>query len=101
MDFGTNLKKLRSQSGLTQKQLAELVGVSKSVISFYERQERIPSPDVLIRLSSVFHITTDELLGIHSRRTIVIDGLNEEDEALVRSLVSLLRLKNGNADFEE
>ena len=47
MDFGNKLKELRLQAGLTQKQLADLIGVTKSVISFYERQERTPSPDVL------------------------------------------------------
>ena len=39
MDFGNKLKELRMQNGLTQQQLATQLGVTKSVISFYERQE--------------------------------------------------------------
>ena len=46
MDFGNKLKELRMQNGLTQQQLATQLGVTKSVISFYERQERTPSPEV-------------------------------------------------------
>ena len=94
MDFGMKLKNLRLQAGLTQEQLAKQVGVSKSVISFYELRERTPSPDVLIKLASVFHVTADYLLGISKGRTIDITGLDEEDEKVVRMVVEQLRKKN-------
>lgn len=94
MDFGTKLKKLRKQAGLTQDQLAKQIGVTKSVISFYELRERTPSPEVLIKLSTIFHVTTDYLLGISSSRVIDITGLDEEDEHIVRLVVEQLRKKN-------
>lgn len=50
MEFHELLKQLRTEAGLTQKQLGERIGVTKSVISYYELQERIPSPDTLKRL---------------------------------------------------
>ena len=71
MDFGNKLKELRLQAGLTQKQLADLIGVTKSVISFYERQERTPSPDVLKKLAAVFHVSTDFLLDIDKVKGII------------------------------
>ena len=49
VDFGTNLKNLRIREGLTQQQLADRLGVTKSVISYYELQERYPSPEVLTK----------------------------------------------------
>ena len=101
MDFGSNLKKMRIQHGLTQKQLGELVGVTKSVISFYERQERSPSPDVVVRLSNLFNTSTDELLGVNSDWTVKLDGLDEEEEAYVRSLVYLLKKKNGKEEVKD
>ena len=79
MDFGKRLKLLRSQAGLTQKQLGAMIGVSKSVISFYELQERSPSPDVLMKLAAVFHVSSDYLLGLESGDSIDISGLDEED----------------------
>ncbi len=94
MDFGTKLKALRLQAGLTQEQLSRQIGVSKSVISFYELRERTPSPEVLIKLASVFHVTTDYLLGISKEKSVDITGLNEEDEKVVRMMVDLLRRKN-------
>lgn len=93
-DFGSKLKTLRLQAGLTQKQLAEQIGVTKSVVSFYELRERTPSPEILIKLTAVFHVSADYLLGIEKNRTIDISGLDAEDEKIVQLLVERLRAKN-------
>ena len=63
VDFGAKLKQLRLEEGLTQQQLADRIGVTKSVISYYELQERYPSPEVLTKLASVFHVSTDYVFG--------------------------------------
>jgi len=93
-DFGTRLKELRLQAGMTQKQLAEQIGVTKSVVSFYELRERTPSPEILIKLASVFHVSSDYLLGIEKGKTLDISGLDPEDEKAVRMVVQQLRKKN-------
>ncbi len=92
MDFGNRLKELRKQSGMTQQQLADRINVTKSVISFYELKERAPSPDVLIKLSYVFHVSTDFLLGIERNKTVDVTGLCDEDIKAVQLVVE--RLKN-------
>lgn len=91
MDFGGVLKALRTQAGLTQLQLGERIGLTKSVISFYELQERSPSPEVLIKIASVFHVSTDYLLGLDKRETIDVTGLDEKKIALLRGLAEQLR----------
>jgi len=96
MHFGKILKDLRLEAGLTQKQLAERIGVSKSVVSFYELSERIPSPTVLIKLSSVFHVSADYLLGIESAKRIDISGVDDEDAEVIKAVIALLRKKNEN-----
>ena len=93
VDFGSNLKKLRSQEGLTQQQLADKLGVTKSVISYYELQERCPSPEVLIKLSSIFHVSTDFLLGLDRSVSIDLSGLDDEDIITVKRLISSLKSK--------
>ena len=55
VEFGAKLKKLRTEEGLTQQQLGDLLGVSKSVVSYYEVNERIPSPDTLVIDDLIFH----------------------------------------------
>ena len=94
MDFGIRLKELRTQAGLTQLQLAQRMGITKSVVSFYELQERTPSPDVLVKLAGIFRVSTDYLLGLDKRETIDISGLRKEDVAIMRALAESLRKKN-------
>ncbi len=79
---------------MTQQHLAAQIGVSKSVISYYELQERIPSPEILSKLASVFHVSTDYLLGVSNDKVLDVSGLDEEDIAVLSSMVSLLRKKN-------
>lgn len=95
VNFGIKLKKLRTQMGLSQKILAERLGVTKSVISYYESQERSPSPDVLIRCSRIFHVSTDYLLGLDQKQTIDISDLEEEDVAILRRLADRMRKTAG------
>lgn len=93
MDFGKRLKTLRKQASLTQQQLASRIGVTKSVISFYELQERSPSPEILIKLAGVFHVSTDYLLGLDRRNTIDVSGLDDEDIAILCTIAQRMRKK--------
>ena len=93
MDFGRKLKTLRKQAGLTQQQLATQLGITKSVVSFYELQTRSPSPDVLAKLAKIFHVSVDYLLGLDNRQTIDVTGLSEADIGALRILVESLRTK--------
>lgn len=67
VNTGERLKTLRIENGLTQKQVAERVGVAVSAISSYEGGIRLPSYGVLIKLSKLYHVTTDFLLGAEKR----------------------------------
>lgn len=94
VDFGNTLKKLRQQEGMTQQQLAGLLGVTKSVVSYYELQERYPSPEILAKVAAIFHVSTDYLLGIQRGEPIYLTGLDEADVQLVKQLITHLRNKN-------
>ena len=94
MDFGSRLKELRTQAGMTQLQLAQRMGITKSVVSFYELQERTPSPDVLVKRAGIFRLSTDYLLGLDKRETIDVSGIDKEDVAIMRALAESLRKKN-------
>ncbi len=93
VNFGNTLKALRMKSCMTQKDLAAKIGVTKSVISYYELSERFPSPEVLIKLSGIFHVTTDYLLGIEKQDAVDLTGLSNEDKSLVHTMVNTLRQK--------
>jgi len=93
VNFGNTLKELRQKAGMTQKDLASKIGVTKSVISYYELSERSPSPEMLMKLAAIFHVSTDFLLGIQKQDTIDLSGLSAEDRMLVRTMVDTLRKK--------
>ena len=96
VDFGTKLKELRLQAGMTQKDLATKIGVTKSVVSYYELSERSPSPEILIKLANIFHVSADYLLGLDTKSKPMLDisGLDEEDISLLRHVADTLRKKN-------
>lgn len=54
---------LRKRSGLTQLELAEALGLSKSMISMYERGERNPSYEMLEAIADYFNVDIDILTG--------------------------------------
>lgn len=94
MDFGSKLKELRAQNGLTQKQLADQLGITKSVVSFYERQERTPSPEVLRKMAAIFRVSTNFLLDIDRTKRLDVSDLDDDDIQLVSLLIDTLRRKN-------
>ena len=57
-----NLKVARVKKGLTQKQLAELVGVSSSTINRIETGNQIPKVDILLKLAEILEVSVEELL---------------------------------------
>ena len=95
-DFANRLKKLRKQLGLNQTQLAKRLGVSKSMISYYENKDRSPSPDVLIKLSNIFHVTTDYLLGLENEQVLKVSDLSENDVEFVKQTIERLSDKSNN-----
>ena len=79
MNFGEKLKTLRTSQKLTQQQLADRIGVAKSVVSYYESGDRYPSYDVLVRIAKIFHTSTDYLLDVSKDSIVDVTGLSDED----------------------
>lgn len=63
MQFGNVLRALRTRSGLTQRQLATVLGVSESTIGMYERCQREPDFEMLESIADYFNVDTDYLTG--------------------------------------
>lgn len=90
--FAERISKLRMEKGLSQFQLSQLLGVKRSVVSYYESGDRLPSFDVLIEMSRVFNVTTDYLLkGKDASRIVSVSDLSERDIDVVMTVVNALR----------
>ena len=62
--FASILKQLRLQKGLTQPQLAERLGISRSAISMYERGERGPDTTTMEAIAALFGVDMNYLYGM-------------------------------------
>ncbi|MFR2137415.1 MAG: helix-turn-helix domain-containing protein [Pseudoruminococcus massiliensis] len=94
MNFGNRLKTLRIKKKLTQQQLADLLGLTKSVISAYENGLRYPAYDVLIKIARIFKVSTDFLLGVEIKREIDTSGLTDEQVEALIVLIDTIRNSN-------
>lgn len=64
MEIGECIKRLRQSKRMTQEELAELLKVSVQTVSRWENNLNYPDLIMLPELASLFHVTTDYLLGV-------------------------------------
>ena len=62
VQFGKRCKILRQKKGLTQQQVADALGISRSAYAYYEIGGSEPSPSVLWQLAQYFQVSADSLL---------------------------------------
>ena len=60
--LGDKIKKLRTNANMSQKELADILGIALSTVGMYERNNRIPPIDNLIKIAQHFDVSIDELL---------------------------------------
>lgn len=81
MSLGDRLKKARLQRGLTQVQTAKILGIANTALSNYERGERDPDTTLLKRLSELYGVSTDYLLGNNRNLKInIIEVLEDRNK---------------------
>jgi len=94
VDFGLRIKQLRIEKGLTQPQLAERLAVTKSVISAYENEIRMPSYDILMKLATLFGVSTDYLLGMNNEKYLYTNRLSNSQTMIISRLIEEFTKKN-------
>lgn len=72
--FGKNIKAARKKKGLTQKQLAALIGAKHNSISDWENDKNKPDPDTINLLLGVLEIDANTLLGYETKENIKNDA---------------------------
>ena len=111
MEFTERLKILRKQAKLTQKELAEKIGISQPAYGDWERGVKKPTQDNLVKITKIFNVSLDSLLEneleqedelanveLLFRKTS--DGLTEEEKAVFcEELIEFM--KERKKTFEE
>ncbi|MCL4492827.1 MAG: helix-turn-helix domain-containing protein [Thaumarchaeota archaeon] len=102
--IGQRIKECRDGAGLSQKSLADLIDVSPSAVNQYEKGEKVPSTETLLKLAKALGVTTDYLLGASKEKDILIDkevsvafrdfkGLTRKDRANIMDHIAFLKEK--------
>ncbi len=71
--FDKILKLLRTEKNMSQQELADALGISKSAVNMYERGERQPNFEILESIADYFNVDIDFLLGRTNKTTKIIN----------------------------
>ena len=84
VSFGSRLKNLRIEKNLTQKELSDLLHVSRSNISKYEQDSQFPDLRTLHQICDIFNVSMDYILCKANYRN-VDELIDETAEQLIRA----------------
>ena len=76
MYLAQNLRYLREQKGLSQRECAEIFGLSGSAIAMWEQDQRKPDIEMIVRLGEYFDVSLDELVLKDLKPPIPLYALN-------------------------
>ena len=91
--IANKIKILRENKGLSQKALADKLGITRSSVNAWEQGISVPSTQYIVELANLFEVSTDYLLNFKNDKAINIDGLNEKEIKIVLELIEYFRQK--------
>lgn len=107
-NFANNLKKIRSDRGMTQSELGEKIGVHANHISRYERGDSSPSTETLKAFAQALNVTIDELVFGDKEKQVKnsindiellglikkLESLSEQEKETIKDLISAFLFRN-------
>lgn len=99
MDFGTQIKKIRTNLELTQEQLAQKLNVSRQTISSWENNRNLPDLQMVVQIAQTFNLSLDQLiLGDNTMTNKLVNDGSEVRKAKM-NLISIILLTIGAICF--
>ena len=92
--LSANIKKFRLSLNMTQNDLALRLNVTTGAISAYELGNRAPSLNILIKMSALFKVSTDNLLGISNKYSLDVTELTPQQRNSIVEIINLYKIKN-------
>ena len=96
---GERLRKLRKDKGMTQQELAGILGVRKAAVSIYETDKYDPSDPIKVAIAKHFDVSLDYLMGViddevkcysEARFVAMPENVTAEERELVRKFVAFV-----------
>lgn len=98
--LGKRLRNLRTKLDKTQQEIANLLNVNRVAYTQYENDKRMPTPETLKKLSEIFNVSVDYLLGntVASTEKKELPSLTQKDEReITRDLQNMIDSLDGAA----
>ena len=89
-EIGMRIRKYREMSGLSQKELANIIGVSNSRISNWEQGINRPDADILAELCRALNVSPSELLDVR----LSPEDRNEQERKVIMAYRAKPELQN-------
>ncbi|MGI6714516.1 MAG: helix-turn-helix domain-containing protein [Bacilli bacterium] len=77
--FGARIQRLRKDKALTQSDIGEKLGVTSQAVSKWENNQATPDIDILVKLSEIYEVSLDELLGKETVKTKLVEKPTKKD----------------------
>ena len=82
------IKMLREQYNYSQADLAKKLGIARTSVLAWENQTSVPAMKHILSMAKLFRISTDYLLEVDNKRTLSLEGLSEEQIAIICNLLN-------------
>ena len=97
-NFNENLKNARERKGMSQKDVAEEIGVAKSTYSLYESGNREPNVQTIKKIADVLSVSADDLLGLNEEPLTIAahfdgDEYTEEELDEIKAFAEFVKTK--------
>ena len=91
--LGDRLRAIRKEHGLTQQNIADVLGVDRTTYTVYEGGSITPSPATLVKLSQIYNVTVGYLIGVEENHPELrkIPDEKQEKKLLSSDPFSLLK----------
>lgn len=93
MNINKNLKKLRTEAGLTQEHVAEKLNVTRQALSSYESGRTRPDIDTLVRLAEIYNTDVNSIIYDPENSTVT-EGIKKAARILAVLLIALTALRS-------
>lgn len=87
------IREVRQARGMSQVELAGLLGVTKQSVSNWENDNIQPSIEMLVKLAQTLSVSADYLLGLEGRKTLDVSGLSPQAVGHLQLLIEDIKAK--------
>lgn len=85
------IKSLRERAGLTQAEMARILGISRSGVNAWEMGLSVPSTQYIVELAKKFEVSTDYLLGMETTPAISVKGLSQKQVSVLLDAIDCFK----------